>query len=558
MKLGARGHPHEPAGGPARCAGLIGMALSIWVLLPSGCAAADAPPDDAAKVLPSGVADFSGSFTLRRVRFVGNTVFSTAELEKIAAPYEGRELNGEDLEDLRIRLTQKYVQAGYINSGAVIPQQSPQGGTLLIDIVEGRLTDAQITGQFHYRPWYLKKLIQPNPASPLNINAMQERMQLLLQDGVLQQINAQLVPGEEPGTARLEAVAREGPRFKIFFAVDDDRPPSVGETGGTVGVSARNLLGIGDTSSAAVGLTSGYKDYSIQESLPLLVPGLGFFAKADKNHGSIIESPVAELGILSKEVSFEAGLTGQLIRSLHTNLAASVSYYFTDTKTYLLGIPFSFTPGVDDGHSKVGALRYTLDWTYRGVSQVASARAALDVGAPAFGATRHPDSDLPDSQFVTLNAQFQLVQQVFDRSGEIVLHSAFQAASKGLLPSEKFAVGGIDTVRGYATNTLVRDEGAVASAEYRHQLFRLRIPGISTDPNDGIVALAVFYDAGMANDRYAERTWISGAGGGLRWAPGSNSSLSFYKGVPLHRLGPQGSSLQDHGLYFRANYELAW
>jgi len=61
--------------------------------------------------------------TVRKFRITGNTAISDAELAKVAAPFENRELGTAELEELRRQLTLLYVSRGYINSGAVIPDQ---------------------------------------------------------------------------------------------------------------------------------------------------------------------------------------------------------------------------------------------------------------------------------------------------------------------------------------------------------------------------------------------------------------------------------------------------
>src|SRR5262249_40023668 len=55
---------------------------------------------------------------VRSFRFKGNTVFSSNELARVLEPYRFRELSSADLEQARRLLTQKYINAGYVNTGA--------------------------------------------------------------------------------------------------------------------------------------------------------------------------------------------------------------------------------------------------------------------------------------------------------------------------------------------------------------------------------------------------------------------------------------------------------
>ena len=67
---------------------------------------------------------------VKKINITGSTVFKAGELEQIAAPFENRELMSTDLEELRQRLTRYYIEQGYINSGAVIPDQKVSDGVI--------------------------------------------------------------------------------------------------------------------------------------------------------------------------------------------------------------------------------------------------------------------------------------------------------------------------------------------------------------------------------------------------------------------------------------------
>ena len=54
---------------------------------------------------------------VQQFKLEGNTVFSDQELSEIIAPYENREITSEELQNLRRKLTQFYVDKGYVNSG---------------------------------------------------------------------------------------------------------------------------------------------------------------------------------------------------------------------------------------------------------------------------------------------------------------------------------------------------------------------------------------------------------------------------------------------------------
>src|SRR5262249_49863433 len=146
---------------------------------------------------------------VRKINIVGNTVFSAEELAQITAPYENRELSYEDLEALRVKLTVYYVNHGYINSGAIIPDQTLADGVVTIRIIEGDLTEINLEGNRWFRDSYIRDRLLLAAGHPFNINVMQERMQLLLQDPRFERLNADLRPGLKPGESVLNVQVEE-------------------------------------------------------------------------------------------------------------------------------------------------------------------------------------------------------------------------------------------------------------------------------------------------------------------------------------------------------------
>jgi len=60
---------------------------------------------------------------VRQIQVTGSTVLTTQELAQRTAPYENREVTTEDLEELRRQITLAYIEKGYPNSGALLPDK---------------------------------------------------------------------------------------------------------------------------------------------------------------------------------------------------------------------------------------------------------------------------------------------------------------------------------------------------------------------------------------------------------------------------------------------------
>ena len=87
-------------------------------------------------------------------RIVGGTVFTEEEIQQAVAPWSGRRIRSEDLVSVRNALTRLYVDRGYANSGALIPDQEVEDGVLEVRIVEGTLAEIRFSGNEQFpRRW---------------------------------------------------------------------------------------------------------------------------------------------------------------------------------------------------------------------------------------------------------------------------------------------------------------------------------------------------------------------------------------------------------------------
>jgi hemolysin activation/secretion protein len=217
----------------------------------------------------------------------------------------------------------------------------------------------------------------------------------------------------------------------------------------------------------------------------------------------------------------------------------------------LLGRRFSFTPGSRNGETDITAIRFSQDWVSRSLSQVFAARSTMSLGIDAFGATNNNDS-VPDSQFFAWLGQFQWARRIGARGSEILFRADGQIADETLFPLERFAVGGLDSVRGYRRFQLVRDEGFSASLEFRYPIVR-------DHPDFGTLQLAPFYDIGGAWNRdepTPSPETISSAGLGLRWDPDPKFHAELYWGHAFNNVDNPNNTLQDDGVHFRLRADL--
>lgn len=497
---------------------------------------------------------------VRDIRLDGNTVFTDEELGSITAPFEGRRITTEELLELRDRLTRRYVEAGYINSGAVIPDQDVADGVVTVQIIEGRLDEVAISGLEMLRPAFIENRIRYGAGRALNVDRLQNELQLLLADPTIERLDARLGPGDGRGQSRLEVEVVEAPRFTAALEVDNERSPSVGEFHGELEAVARSVLGYGDPLVVRLGLTEGLREAEAGYAVPIAADDLRLRLFGEFNDAEVVEEPFDALDIESESWTLEAGLRWPVIRGLDEELTLGLDLSRRHSRTTLLGDPF---PSIRDGESDVTVFRLPVDWLQRGEDEVRALRSTVSLGVDTLGATEDTPGLADDGQFLAWLGQAQYARRFGERGYQIILRGDLQLAADPLLSLEQIAIGGLDTVRGYRENEVVRDNGLILGAEGRIPLAELGVPGL-TGPNDEpSLQLAPFVDFGYGwddgdraeDERDAET--LASVGLGLLWSPAARISTRFYYGYALNDVSdPEDEALQDHGIHLEVRVGL--
>jgi hemolysin activation/secretion protein len=512
------------------------------------------PPSPAATAQPLQQAR---RFVLRGIRIEGNTVLDQPSIDRIAAPYLGKPASLGDLEEIRRRLTLLYVKRGYLNSGAIIPNQDVGSGVVTIRVVEGTVTGVEVAGTHWFNPDYFRSRLASGLRQPFNVEDVETEQQILLQDPLVKQLNIELLPGIVPGEARLHADVLEASPFSLTAQIANDQSPTVGEVRGQLQGAVRNILGYGDTLTAEYGRSQGLNDGSVGYSVPLLSDDTRLNLRYDINGTLVVEPAVAPLDITSRYSSIAVGLSRPFYRTARSNLTLGVNLDVRKAQTFLLGTPFPFTAGSDaNGRTNVTALRFYQDWLDRDADHAFAARSTLSFGIDALGATAL-NPTLAGNPAVTGNffdwlGQAQYVRRIY-RDWDAVVRSDLQVSNHPLFPIEQFALGGIDTVRGYREYLTVTDDAFFASGELRIPIGKLRLPYLADADDAGTVQFVPFYDYGRGwnLDRPTPPPAdISSVGVGLRWQIGSGVMLELYYGKGLRHV-PVGTALQDRGIHFR-------
>jgi hypothetical protein len=99
----------------------------------------------------------------------------------------------------------------------VIPDQDVKFGVITVQVIEGSLTRIDVEGNDWFRAGYLRDRIERGAQTPLRLEPLQERLQLLQLDPRIQQVNAELRPGEKRGDSILQLKVKEASPWKAWL-----------------------------------------------------------------------------------------------------------------------------------------------------------------------------------------------------------------------------------------------------------------------------------------------------------------------------------------------------
>ena len=494
---------------------------------------------------------------VNRIELVGNTIFTEAELADLFKDYQGQEISVEQLQELRHKLSQECFDRGYVNSGVVIPDQDVVDGPVKLQLVAGTLARINVTGNQHLSSKYLARRIQTTIHDPLHIGELEQALRLLEENPRIQQVNGQLVPGMLPGEGYLELAIRETRAMHLVIDADNHRSPSIGGEELTLSFTHMNLTGHGDDLQLAFSRAGGFGNTALAYSIPITPRDTSFYAFYRQGDSDIVEEPFDQIDIESKTRSYGVSVLHPFLKEPGRVLVGSFGIETRHSESTLLGVPFSFSAGDREGKSNTTALYAGVEWTSRSLNQVLALRGIMRRGLESLGATINEQG--PDGEFTSFFGQFQYARSLDTRGDELLVRSTAQWAASPLLSIEKLPVGGFNSVRGYRENQFVRDNGILASVEFRIPIRPQRPVSRLFQPAN--LRFAPFLDFGRSWDADGLLSTpgskqIYSIGLGLLWNPIPGLSMDLYWGHPFEDAGNPDNDLQDDGIHFHVGYSI--
>lgn len=385
--------------------------------------------------------------------------------------YVGRELGRTELSALVSEIAANARAAGYPFATAAIDAQDLAGGVLRVRVDDGRIDAVRIVGatNTHADRLLSRALASGRPVRRADL----ERTIMLAGD----------LPGltvKESSLLRQEGfnillVTVEEDRASAYAQLDNRGSKEVGPIRSTVLGSVRSVVQAGDELAVLLSNTplqpSEFAFVRARYGMPLALDG-GTISLAGSYGRSNPGASLAPLDVVGKSADAALTVTQPIARTRNSALTAAVELRHIDIRQRLAGVRLR--------HDTLDTLTATLDGVARVGGGTARAQLLFVAGLPFDGISRAGDPLTSrqdgDGRFITLG-YFADWTLKLSRGATLVLASAGQIASRPLLATAEFGVGGPAFGRAYDFAERTGDEGIAGSAELRFDTGRA-VPGL--------------------------------------------------------------------------------
>ena len=457
------------------------------------------------------------TFELKKIVTDASAVLTDAELDAIIKPYEGKQVQLNDIYAIVDKINALYNDKGYVTCRAFLPPQTITDGTVKLLLVEGRTGSTIVNNNKYTKTKYITNRMHLAKGEIANIKRLNKDL-LLFNATNSTQLRIMMKAGTEPGTTDYEITAYEPMRDTWTIFEDNAGSDTSGEYRTGLFFNTKSLSGHCDALSLGTVISEGTKAANVMYSRSLGRSGTKMNLVYSTNAVEVVKGDYEDM-IKGHANSYAIGFTQPIVVNETTRTELSLDYNRQNSKTDFMPAGTRFNI-VDDSVQDF-SLGFAI--TNYGASHVFYQKHSYVRGYSESA----PDMSAQNSQnfgFYKFNAMYQKLY----KAGQMwsLRADAQWSGSEGMVSSRQFYMGGMYSVRGYKENYLGGDGGFTFSAEYA-------VPVI----NKNTSAFTFFdyghvYGNGQSDDQH---NVLSSVGLGIRGTINQYCSASLILGIPLQR-----------------------
>ena len=473
-----------PTASALRCRLLAAAAVSLFALCASS-AIAQAPakpkpqpprPQSQAPAAPQSQAPAAAPskppapprFAIQRFLVEGNSLLSQGELDRILAPFSGKDRDFGDIQRALEALQDVYTRRGYNAVRVSVPEQDIRSGQVRLRVVEARIRRVQVQGNRFFDGRNVRAGIPSlkEGTSP-NTRAIGQDAQLV-NENPAKQVSVALQAADDPGQVDATVRVTDEKPGRISVFADNTGTPATGNWRTGLGYQNANLLNGDDVLSAQLITSPGHASDVKVFGAGYRVPVYGWAGVVDvlAGYSSVSSGVVQDLfNVSGKGTVFGLRYT-QLLGRIDTyehRVAFGLDYRAYKNSVTLVGTTEELVPDIT-----VRPLSLTYIGRFSQVGRDLSFNVSYSHNIP--GGNKGGDADFEATR-ARATAKYSIVREGVAFSqllpSDFILRAVASAQQTRdlLIPGEQFGMGGADNVRGYYERETASDKGQRFSLE---------------------------------------------------------------------------------------------
>ena len=406
-------------------------------------------------------AEENPKFNVFEFQIDGNTVLAKGKLEEAVYPFLGESKTIEDVEKARSALEKVYQDAGYLTVSVSIPQQEVNAGLVKLKITEGsverlRIKDSKYTSLAEIK----SRVTEFEEGKVPNFTLAQQQLGTVNR-GQNRQVTPVLRPGKSPGKVEVDLKVQDKLPIHGSLEVNDRYAQNTTRTRLNGTLKYDNLWqkdhSIGISFQTSPEDTEQVKVLSATYLVPRLngdyIAAYGVLSRSSSNISAVGDASVNGINnIIGARYIHPLPLVENYFHSL------TVGADIKETDDSLSEMPVTYT-----------AFTLGYDGTLQGEAYQTQMNLGLNFSVRGLGNDEEEFAFkrfLAKPNYVYLRTDLKHTHKL-PKDWVIQAKLGAQVANGPLLNVEQFAMGGVDSVRGYLESNNFGDNGVLASVELR-------------------------------------------------------------------------------------------
>lgn len=459
----------------------------------------------------------------------------------ISRQYFHKPLTRQGLLELKQEIILYYRQAGRPVITLEIPEQKITDGVLQIIVIEGKLGKVKVEGNKHFKDETLSQYVRLEEGQTIDSDILISDLNWMNRNP-FRQVDVVYTPGEIAGTTDIRLLTLDRRPWRVFGGVDNTGYDETENTRLFVGANLGNLFGLDHLLSiqfTSAPNTSRFWALTGNYTIPLPWRDVWSFYGGYSQVRGDMDTP----GLKNKGYSAQASTRYNFLMEPYPG-------YLHDLE---VGADFKRTNNdLEFGGERV--FRQSINLTqlvfgYNGAYDSEWFKASLTLEVYYSPGTWLPDQSNADYRAARYKGNSHYLYTRFAFAPIIRLPKDFafavtfrgQAATRNLIASEQFGLGGYNTIRGYKEREVNVDDAFLTSVELRSAPLSF----IERKTFKDILQFLIFLDYGIGRNVQREpeekaSQYLLGFGPGVRYDVNPYLNFRGDLGFQLHKLDSRG------------------